>query len=56
MDLNNCPGIFIPCENLEATKELIKIMYEKGILKDESFKLVKVPNGFLNELNNWIKK
>ena len=46
MDLEKYPGIFIPCEDEQALKELVKMLYENEILTDEGFKLVNVPEGF----------
>ena len=46
MDLEKCPGIFIPCEDEQALKELVGILYKNEILTDESFKLVNVSEGF----------
>jgi hypothetical protein len=51
INLKNCPGIFIPCENLEALKTLIRLLYEKKILQGETFQLKNVPDNFLKELN-----
>lgn len=46
------PGIFIPCENLEALKGLILELYEKGILTDEDWQAVNVPQNFLEVMND----
>lgn len=46
------PGILIPCENLEALKELILELYEKGILTNETFALKNVPENFNDILND----
>jgi hypothetical protein len=51
IDLENCPGIFIPCDNLDSLKILIDMMYEKDILQDKSFKLCNVNGSFMEELN-----
>jgi hypothetical protein len=51
IDLENCPGIFIPCEDIDSLKILINKMYEKEILQDESFKLCNVNGSFMEELN-----
>lgn len=46
------PGIFIPCENLEALKELILELYDKGILTDETWTAVNTPSDFLEIMND----
>jgi hypothetical protein len=50
IDLKNCPGIFIPCDNLDSLKILIDKLYEKEILQGESFKLCNVDGKFMDEL------
>lgn len=52
MELTPLPGIFIPCENLEALKGLILELYEKGILTDEDWQAVNVPQNFLEVMND----
>lgn len=51
IDLENCPGIFIPCDNLDSLKILIEKLYEKDILQNESFKLCNADGSFMEELN-----
>ena len=54
MDLESedLPGILIPCENLKALKELILELYNAGILNDESWEAVNVPDNFLEIMND----
>lgn len=52
MEQTPLPGIFIPCENLEALKGLILELYEKGILTDEDWQAVNVPHNFLEVMND----
>lgn len=52
MEQTPLPGIFIPCENLEALKGLILELYEKEILTDEDWQAVNVPPNFLEVMND----
>lgn len=52
-DLDNCPGIFIPCENIEVLQSLVLELFRVGILHDdETFKLVNVPEDIYDMLND----
>jgi hypothetical protein len=49
MYLDDLPGIFIPCENLEALKDLLIAIRDAEILVDgECFKLYNVPENILD--------
>lgn len=51
--LDGSPGIFIPCEDLEALQELIYTLYDEEILDGEtSFILKNVPDNILEILND----
>lgn len=56
-DLGNLPGIFIPCEDIEAIeaiealKLLLNTLYDKGMLTDERFKLINCPENIQDILN-----
>lgn len=43
-ELEALPGILIPCESIDALSDLVIELYREGIINDESFKLVNVPN------------
>jgi hypothetical protein len=51
-DLSELPGIFIPCENLQALKKLVTELYEKKILSDESIDFVNCPANLYEVLND----
>ncbi|HZK71442.1 MAG TPA: hypothetical protein VFD03_08005 [Clostridia bacterium] len=51
-DLGNLPGIFIPCEAIEALKLLLNTLYDKGMLTDERFKLINCPENIQDILNH----
>lgn len=52
-DLDNCPGIFIPCENLEVLQSLVFELFEKRILNDDiTFRLTNVPEDIFDMLND----
>ena len=50
-EFDRMPGILIPCESIEALTALVKELYDKGILTDESIKLVNVPDDIKDVLN-----
>lgn len=51
--LGECPGIFIPCEDVEALQGLIYALYDNGVLNDETaFILKNAPDNMLEILNN----
>lgn len=52
LDFEQSPGIFIPCEDLESLKGLILELYNAGILTDESWQAVNVPDNFLEIMND----
>lgn len=52
LESEQLPGILIPCENLIALKELIFELYNVGILTDESWEAVNVPDNFLEIMND----
>jgi predicted transcriptional regulator len=51
IDPENCPGIFIPCADLENLKSLIGLLYDCGIIEENSFQLIRVPEEFMEEIN-----
>lgn len=52
-DLLACPGVFIPCESLEALQELIYDLYDSGVLQgDETYLLRNVPDTMIEILND----
>jgi hypothetical protein len=48
----NIPGLFIPCESLEALKDLIMVLYGTEILTDETWQAANTPANFLDILND----
>jgi len=52
LEFEDLPGIFIPCENLKALKELILELYNKGIITNETWDAVNVPDNFLEIMND----
>lgn len=50
-EFDGMPGILIPCESIEALTGLVRELYDKGILTDESIKLVNVPDDIKDVLN-----
>ena len=52
MDPEELPGILIQCEDLQALKELVLKLYDKDILKEESYILKNVPENILDILND----
>ncbi|MDD4588891.1 MAG: hypothetical protein PHG06_00480 [Parabacteroides sp.] len=53
-EFDGMPGILIPCESVEALTALVKELYDKGILTDESIKLVNVPEDIKDILNEHV--
>ena len=51
-EFEQSPGIFIPCEDLESLKGLILELYNAGILTDESWEAVNVPDNFQEIMND----
>lgn len=51
-ELDNCPGIFIPCDNIKDLTLLLNALYDNKILTDESFKLIYCPKNIHDILNN----
>jgi hypothetical protein len=52
MELDTCPGLYIPCENLQVLKELLHLLYDDlGILTDEAIVLKNVTDKELEEIN-----
>jgi hypothetical protein len=50
-DLSELPGIFIPCEDLQALKKLVTELYDKKVLSEESIKCVNCPDNIHEILN-----
>ena len=50
-ELLQCPGVFIPCEDLETLQILIYELFDKEVLEDEeTFLLKNVPGNMLEIL------
>jgi len=50
MDLDKCPSVVIPCDDLTALRVMVSLLYELDILTDESIKFLNVPEDFdINE-------
>jgi len=49
--MNSLPSLLIPCENEQALKEIILLLYDLDVLKEETFKVLNVGENFLDFLN-----
>lgn len=51
MDIESLPALVIPCEDLQASQELLDLLFKNEILTDESFRFLNVPEN-INEILN----